>query len=155
MKTDVFIARLARSAAVTAMSGAWLAPQNQTAAVACPPKAEEMAYPDRAVLPASAKRDRTAEAVVVTLRREPSEWTKRMEREFRRLALEEAKGSLSAVQGTRLEELSRWRNHLLHGPTAEETLLQLKRDRLLTRMEDLLKEYVQFQEGADQAGATA
>jgi hypothetical protein len=69
-----------------------------------------------------------------------------MEREFRKLALEEVKGTLTAGQALRLEELNRWRDRLLHPQSAEEILLQIKRDRLLERMEGLLKEYVEFQE---------
>jgi hypothetical protein len=64
-----------------------------------------------------------------------------MEREFRKLALEEAKGTISKACAKRLEELNRWRNQLLHAQTAEEILLQLKRDRLPARMESLLKQY--------------
>jgi hypothetical protein len=78
-----------------------------------------------------------------------------MEREFRALALEEAKGSISSAQAKRLEELNRWRNQLLHAPSSEETVVQLKRDRLLARIEDLLREYVEFHEVADQKRTSA
>ena len=155
MKNDVFIARLARGAAATAMAGATILPQNQTTAVACPQAAQETAYADRAGMPEAATRRGSEEAVLLTMTLTPAEWDRKMEREFRKLALEEAKGSISEACAKRLEELNRWRNQLLHAQTAEEILLQLKRDRLLARMESLLKEYVELQEATGQKRAAA
>jgi len=155
MKNDVFIARLARGAAATAMAGATILPQNQIAAVTCPDAAQESAYADRAGMPEAATRGGSEEAVFLTMTLTPEEWDKKMEREFRSLALEEAKGTISEASAKRLEELNRWRNQLLHAQTAEEILLQLKRDRLLARMESLLKEYVEFQEATGQKRAAA
>jgi len=87
--------------------------------------------------------------MVLTVSQAPTEWTRKMEREFRRLALEEARGLLSSNQMARLEELSRWRNQLEQPRTTEEVLSQLKRDRLLEKIAEALREYVQFQEDAD------
>ena len=155
MKSDVFIARLARGAAATAVAGAWILPDNQVAAMVRPGPPQEAACIDVAGLPDGATVSASSESVVMTLARSPSEWTKRMEREFRSLAFCEAKGSSSIEQAERLNELTRWRNQLLHAPTSEETLRQLKRDRLLARMEELLKEYVEFQEGEGRKRASA
>ena len=83
---------------------------------------------------------------MVTLSKSPSEWDKKMEQEFRKLALLEAKGTLSKEQAARLEQLSDWRNSLLDPPPPEEILLQIKRDRLLEKTEELLRAYVEFQE---------
>jgi hypothetical protein len=155
MKSDVFIARLARGAAATAMAGTWMLPQNETAALPSPVAAQEAAYADLAAPPEATTRAGAEEAVVLTMSVAPSEWDKKMEREFRRLALEEARGNISQAQAKRLEELNRWRDQLLHAQTAEEILVQLKRDRLLARMEGLLKEYVEFQEAAGHKRAAA
>jgi hypothetical protein len=94
-------------------------------------------------------------AMVLTISQTPSEWDKKLEKEFRGLALGEAKGTLSNAQGWRLEELNQLRNRLLDGMTAEEISVQLKRDRLLAQMESLLKKYVEFQEATSQTGARA
>ncbi|MHB8519514.1 MAG: hypothetical protein ACYDH9_02035 [Limisphaerales bacterium] len=92
---------------------------------------------------------------MVTVTQPPSEWDKDMEREFRKLALEEAKGALTAEQAFRLERLSYWRNNLLCPSSSEEILLQIKRDRLLKKTEQLLKEYVEFQEATGKKRAAA
>ena len=42
------------------------------------------------------------------------------------------------------------RNRLLNSMTAEEISVQLKRDRLLAQMENLLTKYVEFQEATGQ-----
>ena len=155
MKSDVFVARLARGAAATAVASAWMLPESQTAANVDPVPAQEAVCIDFAGPPDAATRSVSGDAIVLTVTRSPAEWDKRMEREFRALALEEARGSISSAQAKRLEELNRWRNQLLHPPSSGETLLQLKRDRLLVRMEDVLREYVEFQEAADHKRASA
>jgi len=155
MKRDVFIARVARGAAATAFAGAWILPDNRAATMACPAPPQEAACVEVTALPNGTTISSANNSVVITLARTPSDWTKKMEREFRSLALSEAKGNLIDEQTGRLNELTRWRNQLLQAPTSEETLRQLRRDRLLARMEELLKEYVEFQEGAGQERASA
>ena len=85
-------------------------------------------------------------SVIVNMPEFPKEWTKPMEREFRQLALGEAKGNLTGEQMARLEALSVWRDRLSNPRPAEEVLLQLKRDRLLEKISDTLRQYVEFQE---------
>lgn len=88
--------------------------------------------------------------VVLTYTETPSAWDKKLEKEFRSLALAEAKGTLEGKQSQRLDELTSLRNRLLNGMTAEEIAVQLKRDRLLARMESVIREYVEFQETTGQ-----
>ncbi len=155
MKSNVFIARLARGAATTAVAGAFMAPQNRTEAAAAPPMAQEVVCANRAGIAEVATRSGADETFVLTMTQTPSVWDKKVEREFRKLALEEAKGTIGTTEAVRLEELNRLRNQLLNPPSSDEIRLQLKRDRLLSRMESLLKEYVEFQEATNQKRATA
>jgi len=150
MKSNIFIACLARGAAATAVAGAAVMPSHQTATAAQPMAAQELAYANRAELPEATTRAGTEEAVVLTMSQAPTLWDKKLEREFRKLALEEARGTISKEDERRLQKLDHWRNQLLCPQTADEILLQLKRDHLLARMESLLTEYVQFQEAAAQ-----
>jgi hypothetical protein len=152
MKNDVFIARLAHGAMVTAMATC-MTPQCHTMATAAPTAELETAFNDHAIMPDEGTQQ-GAEKAVVTLSQAPAEWDTKMERSFRKLALEEAKGTLNASQASQLEELERWRNRLLNSQSSEEILIQIKRDRLLERMESLLREYVQFQETTGQKRAT-
>ena len=85
-----------------------------------------------------------ATVAVISLGTKPTEWNPRLEREFKRLGMQEAGGSISAEALDRLELLNRWRNDLIGAPTAEEVLLQIRRDRLLARMEAVLNDYVEF-----------
>lgn len=148
MKPNIFVARLARSAAATALVGTGVIPPHQASA-AVPPLAiaQDFTFPDRAVLPEKDEMQAsTRGAFVLSISQAPSEWDKKMDREFRKLALAEANDTLSMEDASRLEQLSRWREQLLCPQTADETLLQIKRDRLLVRMEGLLQEYVELQE---------
>src|ERR1700690_4260547 len=58
---------------------------------------------------------------------DPAEWNSHIEREFRNLALAEAKGTLTPAEAHRLEQLSFWRDRLVQPATPEEILLQIKR----------------------------
>jgi hypothetical protein len=117
--------------------------------------AQEVVYANRAGAAEVSTRAGADEAFVLTMPQTPSVWDKKLEREFRKLALEEAKGTIGAAESVRLEELNRLRNQLLNPPSADEILLQLKRDRLLSRMESLLREYVEFQEATSQKRSSA
>jgi hypothetical protein len=154
MKNDVFITKLARGAVVSAMATC-LAPQSHTDLHAAPAAAHELAMNDRVFKPDEGTQQDSENAVVLAVTEDPTEWDAKMEREFRKLALAEARGNLTAAQGTRLAELEQWRNRLLNGQSPEEILAQIKRDRLLEKMEALLKEYVQFQEATGQKRAAA
>ena len=151
MKNDIFVARLARSVTATAMVGAAVVPSHQTASAMIPPvAAQELAFPNHPILPEKESRTGVVESFVVTMTQSPSVWDKKLEREFRELALAEANGTISNGGAFRLEQLSRWRDQLVCPQTADEILLQMKRDRLLSRMENLLQEYVEFQEATGQ-----
>jgi hypothetical protein len=153
MKNDIFVARLARSAAATAMVSAAVIPSHQTSDAVIPPVgAHELVFPNRTILPEVESQASLVGSFVVTVPQSPSVWDKKMEQEFRKLALTEANNTISKEGASRLEQLSRWRDQLLCPQTEDETLLQMKRDRLLVRMENLLQEYVEFQEAASQTG---
>jgi hypothetical protein len=83
------------------------------------------------------------------------EWTKNMEREFRALALLEARDTLTYKQTGRLDELGQLRDRFLDPRTPEEVLLQVRRDRLLEKISENLQEYVKFQEGANRSRRTS
>jgi hypothetical protein len=156
MKNNIFVTSLARSAAATAMVGAAVMPSHQTAATVIPPVvAQELAYSNRTILPEAESQVSTRGSFAVTIKQVPSVWDKKMEREFRKLALAEANSTISKEDAFRLEQLSHWRDQLFCPQTVDETLLQMKRDRLLTRMENLLQEYVEFQEAAGQTGSAS
>ena len=125
---------------------ACLMPQSHTEAIAAPAGPYEATATDKATLPEADTYHSGSEAATVTLSKSPTEWDKKMEQEFRKLALAEARGGLSKEQAARLEELTDWRNSLLAPPSPEEILLQIKRDRLLEKTGKLLRAYVEFQE---------
>lgn len=152
MKNNIFVARLARNTAATVMIGAGAIPSYQANAVVQPPAAAQgFAFP-QAILPEIESQASTRETFVLTMSQSPSEWDKKLEKEFRALALAEAKGTISSKEASTLEQLSHWRDQLLCPQTVNETLLQMKRDRLLVRMENLLQEYVELQEATAQKG---
>ena len=152
MKPNIFVTRLARSAAATALVGTGVIPPHQASAAVLPPViAQEFTFPNRAVLPEEDEMQAsTRGSFVLSMHQAPSEWDKKLDKEFRKLALAEANDTLSMEDANRLEQLSRWREQLLSPQTETETLLQIKRDRLLVRMEGLLQEYVELQEAANQ-----
>ena len=131
---------------------ACLMPQSHTEVIAGPVGECAAVANDSASLPEDHSGD---EAAIVILPKNPTEWDKKMEQEFRKLALAEAKGTLSRERAARLEELTNWRNSLLDPPTSEETLLQIRRDRLLEKTEELLRAYVEFQEAPGKKRAAA
>jgi hypothetical protein len=148
MKNDVFIAKLAKGAAATALIGSAVMPTNlaHSAPVVNPLVAEHAIVPEPAVLPSAEVQASTGGAFTLTLVQNPSVWDNKLEKEFRVLALAEATGKLSEKDAVRLEQLSLWRDDLVQPQTIGEIQLRLKRDRLLAQMENLLKEYVEFQD---------
>ena len=123
-----------------------LMPHTHSEAIASPLGGYATTAIDRASLPEGDTYHSSNEATMVMLSKNPTEWDKKLEQEFRKLALLEAKGTLSQEQAGRLEQLSEWRNSLLDPPPPEEILLQIRRDRLLEKTEKLLRAYVEFQE---------
>lgn len=148
MKNNTFITRLTRSAVASSLAAGWLVPEKYSAITTPPLMVREAVVTDQANLPQESSHPESEGLLVVNLPEVAREWTRKMEREFRRLALSEAKGTLSAVDSARLEELSLLRERLHQPRPAEEVLRQLKRDRLLERISETLRQYVEFQEGA-------
>jgi len=148
MKSDTFVTRLARGAVASTIVGAWLVPQGHSADAVPTHVTGAAAAAEQTSVPEEASREEAAGAFVLTISEIPKEWTKISEKEFRWLALKEAKGALTGEQAMRLEQLTSWREHLNYPRGTEEILLQLKRDRLLEKVADTLKDYVEFQEGA-------
>jgi hypothetical protein len=155
MKSEAFIARLKRSALASTIASACLAPQAHSAVVAAPIDGGEVVFNDTAAVPEHRSMGSTGETLTLTLTQTPKEWSRELDHEFRRLALEEAKGELSSPLLERLEMLSRWRDQLKNPRTPDEILLQLRRDRLLEKMSEALKAYVEFKEGQDKERASA
>jgi len=83
------------------------------------------------------------------------EWTKVNEKEFRGLALKEATGVNTREEMRRLNRLSWMRDHCLNPLSTEEVLLQIRRDRILEKLADVLQEYVEFNQSTGQKGTTA
>ncbi|WCJ58851.1 hypothetical protein NXS98_14155 [Fontisphaera persica] len=158
MNDEVFVARLVKGAVASSIASAILMPQGHTiwAEASLPTEAPTEAVPEvQAPFVEAYSHKDNPNTVHYSFRQMPKEWTKQMEREFRRLALLEAKGTLAGDQVSRLEELSLLRDRLFCPQPEEEILLQLKRDRLLEKISNTLREYVEFQEGAGKKRATA
>jgi hypothetical protein len=150
MKNHLIVAKLARHAVATAIVTSSVIPSNQATATAMHPiVAQGSAFPNHPVPPEIEQSSSTG-YFVLTLTQQPSVWDKKLEREFRSLALAEATATISLQAGRRLEQLSHWRDRLLNPQTTDEILLQIRRDSLLERINSLLNEYVEFQESADQ-----
>ena len=125
MKNDTFVTRLARGAVASTIAGAWLVPQGHSADAVPANVSGAATTAEQAAGPEEASRDESAGAYVLTISEAPKDWTKTMEKEFRRLALEEAKDALTGEQSVRLEQLNSWRERLSNPRPAEEILLQL------------------------------
>src|ERR1035437_2983043 len=150
MKNNIFTTQLARGAMASALVGVSAMPSHHTSTVAHSVAAQELTCSNRGEFPEVATRSVESGSFVMTMTPAPSTWDKKLEREFRKLALEEAKGTIARDDAQRLNRLNHWRDQLLCPLTADEILLQMKRDRLLARMESLLKEHVELQEAANQ-----
>jgi hypothetical protein len=75
---------------------------------------------------------------------EITEWTKSLEKEFRTLVAHEATQGLADDELYRLEYLEGQRNSLNNQQSADEVLLQMKHDRVVSKLADALREYVEF-----------
>ena len=96
-----------------------------------------------------------SENITLTFLQTSRDWTKANEKEFRRLALKEAAGQLSEIELRRLNRMSKARDQQSSPLSAEEVLLQIRRDRILEKMADLLEEYVEFTESTGNQGTAA
>jgi hypothetical protein len=151
-RNDVFVARLARGAVASTLA-ACLMPKNHTEGAPTGQVAQEATFAQQTAIPGEGTQQGTNKAVLLTMGQARGEWDRGLEREFRKLSVGEAQGTLTAEQLSRLEQLNRWRDQLLCPQPAEEILLQIKRDRLLNRMEEVLNDYVEFQEVSGKARA--
>jgi len=147
MNNDAFVTRLTQGAVASSLALGWLAPEKHSAFVTAPTAAHVSAVTEPAKLPEESSHRGSEGRVLMDLAQPLREWTGRMEREFRRLALSEAKGTLTPETSSRLEELSLLRERLDAPPSSEEVLLQLKRNRALERISAALRVYVQCQKG--------
>lgn len=155
MKGNVFVTKLAGGATATAMVSAAIIPTQHTLFAAAPVViAEESVVINPAILPEAELHEGTVEPFVLTISNAPAAWNQALEREFRNLALAEANNSITSEDAMRLEKLSNWRDQLISPQTTDEILLQMKRNRLLNRMENLLREYVELQEATGQTRST-
>lgn len=148
MPSNTFVARLSRGAVASTIAFGCLVPENHSAIADAAIAVHEIGMPDQTFVPETVGHSGAGNSVFVDQPESPKEWSKQMEREFRQLALVEAKGNLTVEQMARLETLSLWRERLSNPRQADEVLLQLKRDRLLEKISDTLREYVEFQESA-------
>ena len=134
MRTSTKFHFLARGAVVSAMA-ACLSPQIRTDSSGTPPLHLEPASSSHPTTQPHAQHG-TDQSVTFAI---PSDakmkWTPAKEREFRRLALEEVRGAINPTESSRLNELERFRNRLMNPQTPEEILMQIKRDRILEKME--------------------
>lgn len=149
MKSDAFITKLAHGAVVSAMATVLMA-KHQTSTALVPALDHESTLVDPAIGTEEGTQTEPDNSLVLKLPPLPTEWDKKLEREFRQLALKEATGEITAGEANRLDGLNYWRNRLVTPPTADEILTQIKRDRILEKMESLLREYVEFQESTSQ-----
>ncbi|HEX5222649.1 MAG TPA: hypothetical protein VFZ59_24045 [Verrucomicrobiae bacterium] len=152
MKTpsNVVKQKLARVAATTVAATA-LATHDQASSHAPAKLASEGLVSSVSDIGASTADHHTECRVMWTVSDVPETWDKELEREFRQLALVEAKGELTTDQAIRLNRLNRLRDEMLFAPSPDEVLMQLKRDRILADMERLLREYVAFEEATNKA----
>jgi hypothetical protein len=146
-KHEAIVARLARGA-TTASLAACLIPQTHTVGERIQSHPQEVPFTTVGFLPMSETLAGTGSGLSISVLEDLKEWNKRLEKEFRGLALLEAKGTISVDESKRLNWLSRQRDRLVCPQTAEEYMLQRKRDRLLAKTAELLNEYVEFQRRA-------
>jgi hypothetical protein len=149
MRSDVFIAKVAHGAIASAIA-TFMATNSQTSAALVPMVGHESAYIDPRITPAESTQCGAANSLVLSFPQSPTKWDKKMEREFRQLAFQEARGQLTTEKALRLAELDYWRERLVNPSSPEEILIQIKRDRILDKMQEALKEYVEFQESTSQ-----
>jgi hypothetical protein len=153
MKSNVFVARMARNAVLSTLAGVCLMPQAHVGLLPQPLKATDTTTPggNRFEEPETIT---SSANVIVSIPQNPKEWTKANEKEFRALTLKEATGAITRGEMRRLNWLSRTRDHCLSPLSTEEVLLQIRRDRILEKLADVLQEYVEFNRSTGQKGTT-
>ena len=79
-----------RGAVASTIAGAWLVPQGHSTDAVHAQVSGAATAAEHAAVPEEASGEEAAGAFVLTISEAPKEWTKTMEKEFRRLALEES-----------------------------------------------------------------
>jgi hypothetical protein len=151
MDPNIFIARMARGAVASTLAACLVPPTHTEGATVTSVLPHEDIFSGLTAMPERGTQEGSEKPIFVTLPEAPRDWDKGLEREFRELALCEAKGTITAAQSGRLEELNRLRNIRLHPQPPEAILKQIRRDRLVARMEQLLDDYVEFKETSSHA----
>ena len=149
MNNSTFVARLTRGAVASSIALGCLVAEKRSAVVDVALQAggetREVMANNFTNLGEADSSTSNASSVTISLREDPKEWTKRMEREFRELAFNAATGTLTSDQRQRLGLLSALRDRLIAPRTSEEVLLELRRNRMLERISEALRCYVEFQ----------
>jgi hypothetical protein len=154
MKSNVLVRQIARKTALTSLAGVCLMPQDHGGIASQPLLVTQSATTDanRFQEPRTITR---SDNVTLTFRQTSKEWTKTDEKEFKRLALKEVTGNISDKELRSLNMLSWARDHQLNPLSAEEILLQIRRDRILEKMAAILEDYVEFTESTGNKGTSA
>jgi hypothetical protein len=157
MKKSNFVARLSKGAMASGVVGACLIPQRHSAEPNSLSFHADAAVVDRALIAQddASHSSISTDTFFISVKDPVQEWTPALEREFRKLALEELKGTIQPDGMHRLEVLNDLRNRLQDPLSPHELLLQIRRDRVLAKMADALNDYAKFHEGADQARRAA
>jgi hypothetical protein len=155
MPSNTFVARLSRGAVASTIAARCFVPESHSLVIETLVPFREMAMPEQTFVPEATGRSDSGDSIILSLQESPKEWTKQMEREFRQLALREAGGDLTSGEMVRLEALSVSRERLSNPRSSEEVLLQLKHDRLLEKISETLRQYVEFQESAHKKRSAA
>ncbi len=143
-KSDIIVRRLARGTVASTLAMC-MVPQFHTEDAATRGALPDSAIAELTTAPDQGGQVGTNDASVYSMSPMLTEWDTHMEKEFRKLALEEAKGTINRARAKRLEQLNQLRDRLHNPQSMEEILNQIKRDRLLARTEELLNEYVELQ----------
>jgi hypothetical protein len=142
MKNKIFVEAFSRSAVVSAIVTSYVS--SATAVVST-----EIATPAAYVTEQTSLHQPTSNAQSsqqpgVVLQSEIGTWNKKLQREFRKLMLEEAKGSITTDQLERLDRLSAWRRRFESPRTGNEILLEIRQRRMIEKLLETLAEYVEF-----------
>lgn len=144
-KQNRFVTRLTRGAVASGIAGACLVPQAHSAQ---PFVDRADGVIDKALIesiPVEHTIGTTSAAThFISVGESIQEWTPALEREFSKLALEEVKGTIQRDRMHRLEQLTTLRNRLQDPLSPEELLMQIRRDRILEKMAEALRDYVKF-----------
>lgn len=147
MSNNKLLVTFARGTAASLAVGC-LVPNNQPAIGDANPEIEFASLAEHPVLAPVLDDSLSTRSATITLTEVPKKWTVALNREFRSLALEEAQGTISQENVTRLKQLEALRERLVAPRTSEEILLQLQRDRMLEQFSKTLEDYVRFKASA-------